>query len=138
MSEKNHPNLHAVKFTLKLRDALNDSVRGYFHDLRPMEINALIVSDEGIRALMIAFAAAVSTRLDEIVEDQRKGKKLVGYKSIAVWPKTVSTGTANHESDDRHDTREGAEHICHRLRMEGLGGERKVFPISTRVEEIWE
>jgi hypothetical protein len=58
------------------------------------------------------------------------------WRSIAVWPGCVSTGNTNQESDDFHDSREAAEAVCRGLKRRGLGGEGKIFPVSTRVEEV--
>ncbi len=60
------------------------------------------------------------------------------YKSIAVWPASVNVDDPNgkNETDDTHATRLSAECVCKALQRDGLGGERKVFPISTRVEEV--
>jgi hypothetical protein len=56
------------------------------------------------------------------------------FKSIAHWP----DGTV---SDDGHDTRAAAEAVCSRLKHEGWGGERKIFPLRCEVEEnrvLWQ
>lgn len=58
------------------------------------------------------------------------------YKSIAVWPKEVSCGNERNESDDTHATKEQAEAVCRGLMREGLGGERKIFPVSVRIEVV--
>ncbi len=61
----------------------------------------------------------------------------MSFKSIAVWPHpAVQLGNTANESDDTHDTREEAEAVCRMLRREGFGGEGKIFPLSTRVEEL--
>jgi len=56
------------------------------------------------------------------------------FKSVAIWP----TGVGIHitESSDTHDTREQAEAVCKMLRRDGFGGDGKIFPIETRVEEV--
>ena len=59
------------------------------------------------------------------------------WKSIAVWPEgTVST--PNNESEDTHEEYLQATAVCKLLSLEGFGGMRKIFPISTRVERIFE
>jgi hypothetical protein len=56
------------------------------------------------------------------------------FKSIAVWPKgTIYTGVDT--STDTHLTFAEAEGVCFLLRTRGFGGNYKIFPISTRVEE---
>ena len=56
------------------------------------------------------------------------------YKSIAHWP--ASAGLEGNKSEDTHDTAEQAEAVCRMLVAQGLGGEGKVFPITTEVEQI--
>lgn len=56
------------------------------------------------------------------------------YDSIVLWPEEVSTGKIPNESRDSHRSKHAAEVVCGRLEAEGLGGEGKIFPISTRVE----
>jgi hypothetical protein len=58
------------------------------------------------------------------------------YRSIVLWPDSVSTGRFPNESSDTHNDRMSAEWVCRGIEREGLGGERKIFPISTRVEPI--
>lgn len=60
--------------------------------------------------------------------------KLKGFKSVAIWP----TGVGIHitESSDTHDTRDQAEAVCKMLRDQGFGGDGKIFPIETHVEEV--
>lgn len=62
-----------------------------------------------------------------------------GYKSIAVWPDTISVGNVvgKNESGDTHSTWEQADAVCGLLRKQGFGGMKKVFPLSTRVEPVW-
>lgn len=59
-------------------------------------------------------------------------------RSIAVWPDTIRVGNVagKNESSDEHDSPEAAHAVCRILERDGFGGERKVFPISTRVEPI--
>jgi len=59
------------------------------------------------------------------------------YKSIAVWPRDcgINLGNTNNESSDTHGSKEEAEAVCDLLRQNGFGGDRRVFPLSTRVEE---
>lgn len=51
------------------------------------------------------------------------------YCSNAQWPEHVSTGTTDHVSRDDHGSWEMARAVCWGLRMQGLGGERKIFPV---------
>ncbi|RLF56019.1 MAG: hypothetical protein DRN27_10035 [Thermoplasmata archaeon] len=58
------------------------------------------------------------------------------WKSIAYWDKGVSTGNSKNVSVDTHSTEEMAQAVADALLIEGLGGERKIFPIKTRVEKV--
>jgi hypothetical protein len=60
----------------------------------------------------------------------------MNYRSIAKWPDSVNTGRPENESFDTHPTKEDAEAVCRMLQIHGLGGEGKIFPLSTRVEEV--
>ena len=57
------------------------------------------------------------------------------WTSNAQWPESVNTGRTDHVSTDDHGTREMAEAVCDALMREGLGGERKIFPVKTWVEK---
>lgn len=59
------------------------------------------------------------------------------FKSIAVWPDTIKVGNVEgkNESEDTHATAEQALGVCRLLKRHGFGGEGKVFPVSTRIEE---
>lgn len=67
------------------------------------------------------------------------GPKPKAWRSIAVWPDTIRVGhiVGKNESDDTHSSREQAEAVCGLLREHGFGGDGKVFPVSTRVEPVW-
>lgn len=56
------------------------------------------------------------------------------WKSIALWPDEVSTGQIPNISEDTHQTKGAAQHVCKMLRLKGLGGDGKIFPIETKVE----
>lgn len=59
------------------------------------------------------------------------------WRSVAVWPASVTgLGNIQNESTDEHETESKAQFICGMLRRQGLGGEGKIFPLSTRVEPI--
>lgn len=60
------------------------------------------------------------------------------WKSIAVWPDTIRVGyiVGKNESEDIHSSKESAEAVCWLLKKHGYGGYGKVFPISTRVEQV--
>lgn len=62
------------------------------------------------------------------------------WRSIAVWPETIRVGNtvSKNESDDTHSSRGQAEAVCKLLQEQGFGGEGKVFPVSTRVEPVWD
>ena len=61
------------------------------------------------------------------------------HLSIAVWPDDLYVGSnvegKNETSDELH-SKEAAEAVCRMLKRDGYGGERKVFPLSTRVEPV--
>jgi hypothetical protein len=65
-------------------------------------------------------------------------EKEVPHKSIVVWPDTISVGNVEgkNESVDTHPSKGAAEAVCAKLRKEGFGGDKKVFPLSTRVEPV--
>ena len=56
------------------------------------------------------------------------------YVSMAKWP-AGSVMPTEYISSDEHPTRELAEGVCKMLERDGLGGEKKHFPIWTKVEE---
>jgi len=59
------------------------------------------------------------------------------FVSKAQWP----VGTAewcNNITSDEHYTKEEAIGVCRLLERDGFGGERKIFPIKTWVENIEE
>lgn len=69
----------------------------------------------------------------EHLAEHKQGKR---WKSIALWPDSVSLGCTPNESVDYHDTEEAARFVCRGLKRFGLGGLGHIFPISTRVEEV--
>ena len=60
------------------------------------------------------------------------------YRSVAKWPKDqgINLGNTENESEDTHQTREEAEAIAAMLQQRGFGGDGRIFPIATRIEEI--
>jgi hypothetical protein len=58
------------------------------------------------------------------------------WASIVTWPESVSTGRTPNESRDLHYSEGAARAVCEGIERDGLGGERKIFPIATRVEEV--
>lgn len=60
------------------------------------------------------------------------------FRSIARWPKDqgINLGSIDNESDDTHATREEAEAVATMLQQRGFGGDGRIFPIETRIEEI--
>lgn len=58
------------------------------------------------------------------------------WKSIAVWPKEVCLGSCSNESTDVHESEEAAQAVCELLEKHGFGGDGKIFPLSTRVEQL--
>lgn len=79
--------------------------------------------------------------VERLVSERLKPEaKPARWRSVAVWPETVKVGNevGKNESTDTHDSKEAAEAVCSLLRREGLGGDRQVFPVSTRVEPVTE
>lgn len=60
------------------------------------------------------------------------------HRSVAVWPDTISVGNVvgKNESSDTHASEAAAQAVCNLLEKFGFGGDQKVYPLSTRVEEI--
>jgi hypothetical protein len=67
-----------------------------------------------------------------------RGQSKTRYRSIAVWPTGVLLGNPDggNESCDLHDTEQQAAAVCRMLERDGFGGNRKVFPLSTRTEPV--
>ena len=56
------------------------------------------------------------------------------WESWARWPHPeVRLGNELNESTDDHATKDEAEGIARRLKVEGFGGERTIFPLETGV-----
>ena len=55
------------------------------------------------------------------------------FKSVAMWPKGTIPFDGD-RSEDSHETYTAAYQVCHRLCKEGFGGEGKIFPVGTWVE----
>ena len=58
------------------------------------------------------------------------------YRSNAQWPKGTCGGHRGDCSSDIHWSKGCAEGVCALLEREGFGGEGKVFPIKTWVDEV--
>ena len=59
------------------------------------------------------------------------------WTSNAQWPEgSVCQVRANNTSTDSHLTKAAAQAVCRMLERDGLGGEGKVFPLRTWVEDI--
>ena len=56
------------------------------------------------------------------------------FKSIATWPKDA--GIDENTSTDTHDTLAQAEAVCSMFDKNGLGGDRRIFPVSTDIEVV--
>lgn len=69
--------------------------------------------------------------------DQTVAKR---HQSNALWPDDVRLGgydgVYGNISTDTHQTREQAEAVCAALERDGLGGDRKRFPLRTWVSGI--
>lgn len=60
----------------------------------------------------------------------------MSWTSHAQWPKwSVCQSRANDHTTDTHLTEAAAKAVCRMLERDGLGGEGKVFPVRTWVEE---
>jgi hypothetical protein len=57
------------------------------------------------------------------------------YKSKAQWPAIVASAHGHSISEDTHDTYEQARAVCDMLERDGLGADKKIFPLSTWVEK---
>lgn len=58
------------------------------------------------------------------------------YKSVAKWPAGTCDWHPENLSEDEHDSKEFAFAICKRLHNHGFGGEEKIFPLETWVDEV--
>ena len=60
----------------------------------------------------------------------------VNWTSNAQWPKgLICQRRANDKTTDFHPTEAAARAVCRMLERDGLGGEGKVFPLRTWVED---
>ena len=57
------------------------------------------------------------------------------WKSCAMWP-PGTCDSLNNYTEDEHHSRAAAEAVCQRLLEDGFGGDKKVFPLLTGVEEV--
>lgn len=56
------------------------------------------------------------------------------FESKAEWPKgSICQARANDITTDFHETEAQASAVCRMLERDGLGGERKIFPVRTWV-----
>ena len=94
-----------------------------------------LVSNDDLNKVVLCIAELGG--IGEVVEDEQEP---IAWRSIAVWPDTIRVGNVvgKNESDDTHDSKEQAEAVCKLLEKEGFGGNGHVFPISTRVEPVFE
>ncbi len=76
------------------------------------------------------FALDIVRKIDNPVLTTQTGK----WRSCAKWPINVTTTFPNNVSKDTHDTKEQAEGVCSLLHKDGLGGNGKIFPLTTWVE----
>ena len=56
------------------------------------------------------------------------------WLSCARWPHTLGF-LNNNTTTDEHDTKEQAEAVCMMLTRNGLGGEGRIYPLQTWVEQ---
>ena len=58
-------------------------------------------------------------------------------QSNALWPKGVCGGMyGDNITTDVHPSEEHAHAVCDGLWCDGLGGERKIFPLKTWVSDV--
>ena len=74
MSLEDHPNIHAVGFSVDITTSLRKHLRG--KALENLEKKELAIGDEKITNLIVDFVADISTRLDEIVEERKWKEKI--------------------------------------------------------------
>ncbi len=61
----------------------------------------------------------------------------MSWTSNAQWPiGSICQRRANDKTTDTHDTEAQARAVCRMLESDGLGGEGKVFPLRTWVENM--
>lgn len=62
------------------------------------------------------------------------------WQSIAVWPDSIQVGgeTGKDETRYQHHTKETAVSFCQMLKWGVFDGEKRIFPLSTRVERLSE
>lgn len=58
------------------------------------------------------------------------------HRSIVVWPPGTPGADEGGESHDTHRDKESALAVCRAIERDGLGGDGKIFPLSTRVEPV--
>lgn len=62
---------------------------------------------------------------------------MIKWTSNAEWPLDVYRGThGDGVTTDTHNSFDAAEAVCHALRHEGFGGQRKAFPLRTWIDEV--
>jgi hypothetical protein len=71
-------------------------------------------------------------------EREAKEPQPIAWKSVAWWPETVYLGSVENTSEDTHHSEEAAAAVCSMLRRNGLGGDRKIFPLKTDVQPVFE
>ena len=96
---------------------------------------SMLLSNDDLNKVVLCIAELGG--IGEVVNDDPEP---IAWRSIAVWPDTIRVGNVvgKNESDDTHDSKEQAEAVCKLLEKEGFGGEGRAFPISTRVEPVFE
>jgi len=63
------------------------------------------------------------------------GSEASKWRSCSRWPVTLGF-LENQLTTDTHDTREQADAVCQMLKRDGLGGEGRIFPEETWIEEV--
>jgi len=67
MSKEDHPNINAVWFAMKINDSMVECLRG---DAGKLLFE--ILGDEELKVMLVDFVANASTRIDKIVETERR------------------------------------------------------------------
>lgn len=81
------------------------------------------------------YATAVERLAGMVGSDCNEGLGM-RFKSIAVWNRGLGNSGDTFETEEMHPSKEAAEAVCKKLLRYGLGGQSKVFPLSTRVEPV--
>lgn len=99
---------------------------------------SLVLGNDDLNKVVLCIAELGG--IGEVVEDEPLPPQPKSWRSVATWPDTIRVGNVvgKNDSEDTHDSQEAAQAVCDLLKKHGFGGDGKVFPISTRVEPVYE